>query len=77
MKDRFDDGLKSAQKAVLRKLPLKKASSINALAKMAGMDAADIYQCSAEEVQHELAARIVTLRARRVRPLKVDLATAK
>lgn len=69
-KDKYEAGLLAAKRAVLRKLPIKKASSINGLAEMAGMDAADIYQCAAEECQQEMETRINMLLARRAKPLK-------
>ena len=67
MSDKYERGLIAARKAVERKLPIKKASSINQLAKFAGMDAADVYECASEEVQQELASRINMLIARRAR----------
>ncbi len=51
-------GLNAAKKAVLRRLPLKRASSINSLTAMAGMDSAEVYQCAAEEVQQEMVSRL-------------------
>lgn len=73
MKDRYEAGLRAAQKAIMRKLPFKKASSINALTKMAGMDDAEVYQCGAEEAQGEMLNRINMLIARRAKKLDPDI----